>query len=50
MPVTCIPAVPGLLAAKAGGMEKYTANNVSVITEQCNTLADQALKDADRFK
>ena len=43
-------SLTGLLAAKAGGMEKYTANNVSVITDQCKALADQALKDADRFK
>ena len=43
-------ALTGLLAAKAGGMERYTANNVSVITDQCKALADQALKDADRFK
>ena len=25
-------------------MEKYTANNVSVITDQCKALADQRLK------
>jgi hypothetical protein len=43
-------ALMGLLAAKAGGMERYTANNVSVITDQCKALADQALKDADGFK
>jgi hypothetical protein len=35
----------GLLSAKAGGMEIYTANNASVITDQCKALADQALKD-----
>ena len=40
----------GLLSAKAGGMEIYTANNASVITDQCKALADQALKDADGFK
>ena len=43
-------ALTGLLAAKAGGMERYTANNVSVVTDQCKALADQALKDADGFK
>jgi hypothetical protein len=42
--------VAGLLAAKAGCMERYTANNVSVVTDQCKALADQALKDADGFK
>ena len=26
-------------------MERYTANNVGVITEQCKAFADQALKD-----
>jgi hypothetical protein len=43
-------ALTGLLAAKADGMERYTANNVSVVTDQCKALADQALKDADGFK
>ena len=43
-------ALTGLLAAKAGGMERYTANNVTVVTDQCKALADQALKDADGFK
>jgi hypothetical protein len=35
----------GLLSAKSAHMERYTANNVGVITEQCKAFADQALKD-----
>jgi hypothetical protein len=35
----------GLLSAKSAHMERYTANNVGVITEQCKVFADQALKD-----
>jgi len=35
----------GLLSAKSAHMERYTANNVVVITEQCKAFADQALKD-----
>jgi hypothetical protein len=38
-------AMTGLLSAKAAHMERYTENNVSMITEQCKALADQALKD-----
>jgi hypothetical protein len=38
-------ALTGLLSAKSAHMERYTANNVSVITEQCKAFADQALKD-----
>jgi len=42
-------AVTGLLSAKAPHMERYTENNVSVITEQCKAFADQALKDVAAF-
>jgi hypothetical protein len=38
-------ALTGLLSAKSAHMERYTANNVSVITEQCKAFADQALND-----
>ena len=42
-------AMTGLLSAKAPHMERYAENNVSVITEQCKTFADQALKDMAAF-
>jgi hypothetical protein len=38
-------AMTGLLSAKSAHMERYTENNVNVITEQCKAFADQALKD-----
>jgi hypothetical protein len=42
-------ALTGLLSAKSAHMERYTENNVSVITEQCKAFADQALKDVAAF-
>jgi len=42
-------ALTGLLGAKAAHMERYTANNVSMITDQCKALADQALKDVAAY-
>jgi hypothetical protein len=35
-------ALTGLLSAKSAHMERYTATNVSVITEQCKAFADEA--------
>jgi hypothetical protein len=42
-------ALTGLLSAKAAHMERYTANNVGAITDQCKALADQALKDVAAY-
>ena len=39
-------ALTGLLAARTHGMDRFTANNVNVITDQCKAFADRALKDA----
>jgi hypothetical protein len=39
-------ALTGLLAARMHEMDRFSANNVSGITEQCKAFADQALKDA----
>jgi hypothetical protein len=42
-------ALTGLLSAKAAHMERYAANNVIAITDQCKALADQALKDVAAY-
>ena len=39
-------ALTGLLAARMHEMDRFSANNVGDITEQCKAFADQALKDA----
>jgi hypothetical protein len=39
-------ALNGLLAARRHEMDRFSANTVSDITEQCKAFADQALKDA----
>jgi hypothetical protein len=38
-------ALIGLLSSKMHVMERFTGNNVKVVTDQCIAFADQALRD-----
>jgi hypothetical protein len=38
-------ALAGLLSKRINDRDRYTANNVSAITDQCKAFADRALSD-----
>ena len=42
-------ALTGLLSKRINDKERYTANNVSAITDQCKAFADRTLNDVAVF-
>jgi hypothetical protein len=42
-------ALTGLLASKMHQLDRFSAHNVSVVTEQCKAFADQAVKDVAQY-